>query len=161
VDAARPRRSRIGLLCLTAVIGGIVWMATKLDMAHLLYPVMLGYLLLFLRDRYAYATYSRRKLTGALLGGYMALTVVFILHYLPNHYLVFGFFSVLAILIALNAKFYLFLAAKRGRLFAITAIPFHLLYHFYCGAAFFVGLARHILRGRWKTSEMVSRATHG
>ncbi len=93
VDAAAPRRSRIGLLCLTAAIGGIAWMAIRLHMAELLYPVMLGYVLLFLRHKYAYATYSRRRLTGALLGAYMALTIIFILHYLPNHYLVFGFFT--------------------------------------------------------------------
>lgn len=160
VDAIRPRRSWIGLLGLTAAIGGIVWMACRLDMAHLLYPVVLGYVLLFLRHRYAYATYSRRRLTGVLLGAYMALSVVFILHYLPNHYLVFGFFAVLAILIAVNSKFYLFLAAKRGRLFAITAIPFHLLYHFHCGIAFVVGFARHVLLGRSRTTA-VSKATHG
>jgi hypothetical protein len=117
-------------------------------MPGLVYPVVLGYLLLFLRHKYAYATYTRRRLTGALFGIYMALTIVFILRYLPNHYLVFGFFATLAILVVINLKFYLFLAAKRGRLFAATAIPFHLLYFFYNGISFMVGFARHA----WRTA---------
>jgi glycosyltransferase involved in cell wall biosynthesis len=148
VDAASPRQSKTGMIALTATIAGIVWMAYAEHMPGLVYPVVLGYLLLFLRHRYAYATYSRRRLTGALLGLYMVLTIVFILHYLPNHFLVFGFFATLAILVGLNLKFYLFLAAKRGRLFAATAIPFHLLYFFYNGISFLVGLARHASRGR-------------
>ncbi len=160
VDPARLRPSPAGLLCLTAAVGGIVWTAFRLDMAHLLYPVLFGYALLFLRDRYAYATYSRRRLTGALLGLYMALAVLFILHYLPNHYLVVGFFSVLAILIALNLKFYLFLAVKRGRLFAAAAVPFHLLYHFYSGIAFVAGFSRHVLRGRSRAAAKATSASH-
>jgi glycosyltransferase involved in cell wall biosynthesis len=139
VDSDGPRWSRTGLLCLAAT-------AIGLDMAELLYPVMLGYILLSLRHRYAFATYSRRRLTGALLGAYMAAAVIFVLHYLPGDYLVFGFFTALAVLVALNFKFYLFLAAKRGRLFAASAVPFHLLYYFYSGLAFFAGLARHTLR---------------
>lgn len=157
--AGRP--SLTGLVCLSATIGGIAWLAIRMDMAELLYPVVLGYVLLFLRHRFAYATYSRRRLTGALLGAYMALTIVFILHYLPNHYLVFGFFTMLAVLIALNLKFYLFLAAKRGRLFAASAVPFHLLYHFYCGIAFIVGLARHLLHRIFSTNKGRLKGTHG
>jgi glycosyltransferase involved in cell wall biosynthesis len=160
VDPARPRRSRAGLLSVAAAVGAIVWAAFQLDVAHLLYPVLLGYALLFLRERYACATYSRRALTGALLGAYMALSIVFILHYLPNHYLVIGFFSALAALIALNLKFYVFLAAKRGRLFAAAAVPFHLLYHFYSGIAFAAGLLRHFLRGRARSAARATGASH-
>jgi len=39
----------------------------------------------------------------------------------------------------LNNRFYLFLAQKRGRLFAVAAFPFHLLYHFYNGVSFVLG----------------------
>jgi glycosyltransferase involved in cell wall biosynthesis len=144
VDAASPRQSRRGLIAFTILIGGIVWLSYAMHMPGLVYPVVLGYVLLFLRHKYAYASYRWRRLTGALLGLYMALTIGFILHYLPNHYLVFGFFATLAALVALNLKFYLFLSAKRGRLFAATAIPFHLLYFFYNGISFLVGLARHL-----------------
>jgi glycosyltransferase involved in cell wall biosynthesis len=48
----------------------------------------------------------------------------------------------LLLAIALNLEFYRFLAVRRGYLFAIAAIPFHLLYHFYNGISFGVGLFR-------------------
>ena len=61
-------------------------------------------------------------------------------------------------LVVLNNQFYLFLAAKRGRGFAVAAIPFHLLFHFYNGISFGAGLLRFgwrnlTGRGRAATSE--------
>jgi hypothetical protein len=46
----------------------------------------------------------------------------------------------------LNSQFYLFLAAKRGRLFALASVPFHLLFHFYNGLSFMIGMTRFYLR---------------
>ena len=146
MDAAAPRQSKAALVAFTATVVAIIWLSFRAAMPGLVYPVALGYLLLFLRHKYAYATYGRRRLTGALLGLYMVLSILFILRYLPNHFLVFGFFATLAVLVVLNLKFYLFLAAKRGRLFAATAVPFHLLYFFYNGISFLVGFARHASR---------------
>jgi hypothetical protein len=145
VDAAH-KASRRGLVAFTVIVGAIVWMSYAMNMPGLVYPVVLGYALLFLRHKFAYASYRWRRLTGALLGAYMALTVVFILHYLPNHFLVLGFFATLAVLVGINLRFYFFLAAKRGRLFAATAIPFHLLYFFYNGISFLVGFTRHLMK---------------
>ncbi|HWR51139.1 MAG TPA: glycosyltransferase [Bryobacteraceae bacterium] len=142
------RKTRRELLCLTAAVAGVSATGYAAGLMPVVYAVLLGYALVFLRDRYAYQAYSRRRLTGVLLGCYMAFAAVFILRYLPNSPMVFGFFALLAALIALNHKFYLFLAVKRGRLFALTAIPFHLLYHFYNGLSFGVGLTRHLLRVR-------------
>ncbi len=141
-----PRRTRGGLITLAAVVGVIAGTGYAAGMANLVYPVLLGYALLFLRARYACQSYTRRRLTGIALGLYMLATLVVIVHYLPDSLLVAGFFMVLAALIVLNHKFYLFLAAKRGRMFALTAIPFHLLYHFYNGISFVVGFLRHTLR---------------
>ncbi len=42
---------------------------------------------------------------------------------LPNHYLVFAFFVVAALIVILNNQFYLFLAVKQGRFFALAACP--------------------------------------
>ncbi len=50
------------------------------------------------------------------------------------------------VLLALNAPFYLFLARKRTPAFAIRAVPWHWLYFAYGGAAFAVGLVRHVSR---------------
>ena len=56
----------------------------------------------------------------------------------------------------LNSQFYLFLASKRGVPFAIAAIPFHMLYHFYNGISFLAGAARYWVRGG--NAERVRRA---
>jgi hypothetical protein len=42
-----------------------------------------------------------------------------------------------------------FLAAKRGKLFAVAAVPFHLLYHLYNGISFVAGLCRHAAHALW------------
>jgi hypothetical protein len=45
-------------------------------------------------------------------------------------------------LLALNQRFYFFLADQKGRLFALTAIPFHLFYFVSSGIAFMLTLVR-------------------
>jgi len=42
--------------------------------------------------------------------------------------------------------FYLFLAGKRGIPFMLAAVPFHVLYHFYNGVSFSVGVLLHVGR---------------
>jgi hypothetical protein len=70
---------------------------------------------------------------------------LFVLTYLPTHPLVLVLFLVLGALILLNSQFYVFLAAKRGGLFTLAALPFHLLFHFYNGVSFMIGFGRHLL----------------
>jgi glycosyltransferase involved in cell wall biosynthesis len=159
LDAARQTDSKVAILSTSAAVAAIIWMAYTHYMVGLIPPVLLGYVLLVLRDRYAFADYRRRRLTGFVVGLFMALTIVAILLYLPNHFLVFGFFSTLVLLVALNLKFYLFLAAKRGRLFAAAAVPFHLLYHFYNGISFMVGLGRHAVKAVLPESSYEAKAT--
>jgi glycosyltransferase involved in cell wall biosynthesis len=109
-------------------------------------PVLLAYALLFLRHRYAFTSERRRQITGLVCGGYLLFVILFVLIYLPNHPLVFGFFLLLSVVIMLNSQFYVFLAGRTGRLLALAAIPFHLLFHFYNGISFLVGGARHLSR---------------
>jgi hypothetical protein len=63
--------------------------------------------------------------------------------YLPMHHLMLACFIILLLLGLLNSQFYLFLAGKRGISFMLAAIPFHLLYHFYSGVSFLIGLVNH------------------
>lgn len=51
-------------------------------------------------------------------------------------------------IIALNRRFYSMLASKRGRVYALAVIPFHLLFHFYSGVAFLAGVAQHLVKVR-------------
>jgi hypothetical protein len=59
------------------------------------------------------------------------------------HHLMLVCFIILLLLGLLNSQFYLFLAGKRGISFMLAAIPFHLLYHFYSGVSFIIGLVNH------------------
>jgi glycosyltransferase involved in cell wall biosynthesis len=108
-------------------------------------PVLLVYLLMLLRHRYYYTTDRRRKASGIFCGVYLGFVMLFVLTYLPNHPLVFAFFLVFSIVVLLNSQFYVFLAGRTGRLLGLAAIPFHLLFHFYNGISFLVGMGRHTL----------------
>jgi glycosyltransferase involved in cell wall biosynthesis len=109
-------------------------------------PVLLAYALLFLRHRYAFTTERRRHITGMFCGGYLLFVILFVLVYLPHHPLIFCFYLLLSIVIALNSQFYVFLAGRTGRLLALAAIPFHLLFHLYNGLSFLIGGARFVIR---------------
>lgn len=123
-------------------------------------PVLLAYLLLFLRHRYYYTTDRRRKASGVFCGLYLGFVILFVLTYLPNHPLVFAFFVVLSIVVLLNSQFYVFLAGRTGRLLGLAAIPFHLLFHFYNGISFAAGMTRHTLhRMAAKRAEGQSKTT--
>lgn len=113
---------------------------------ELIPPVLLAYALLFLRHRYAFTTERRRQITGIVCGGYLVFMILFVAIYLPHHPLVFCFFLLLSIIILLNTQFYVFLAGRTGRLLALAAIPFHLLFHLYNGISFLVGGMKFLLR---------------
>jgi len=60
-----------------------------------------------------------------------------------RHPSLYVFYAILTPLILLNLDFYNFLGEKMGKLHAIAAIPFHLLFHFYSGVSFCVALIRY------------------
>ncbi len=144
-------------IVMSSVVGFIVWLAVVHRMTAILPPLLLGCLLLILRHRYAYASSRASRLTGVVLTIYIAGATVYFLKHLPRHPLIFAFFLVAAALVFLNNQFYLFLAAKQGRLFALAAVPFHLLYHLYNGISFLAGLAHHA----WKRVSRAEPETKG
>jgi glycosyltransferase involved in cell wall biosynthesis len=109
--------------------------------------VAVAALALLLRNRYAYSVEKRRKLTGVWVGGYCLLALVLVWVYFPWKPLVALLFLLLFVLVVLNQQFYLFLASEQGKFFALAAMPFHLLYFFFCGVAFVIEFVRcRILR---------------
>jgi hypothetical protein len=121
----------------------IAWRAWTQGMPVLAVAVLTAYLVPFLHHRYSLDR-RRRKYSSTLLFFIVGINCgIAVVYYLPHHPVIFLFFATFLLLIALNNSFYLFLAAKRGRFFGIAAIPFHLLYHFYNGISFGVGLLRH------------------
>jgi hypothetical protein len=113
-------------------------------MIALIPPLMMSMALLFVKHRYAGSpNWKLLRLLGAILTAWSILLAVL---YMPVNSMVFLWFIVLAALGVMNSQFYLFLAGKRGFSFALAAIPFHLLYHFYNGISFIIGLISHV----WK-----------
>jgi GT2 family glycosyltransferase len=137
-----PARSPVAAIVAGVSAVTIAWRAWSHGMPGLVPPVLLVYPLHILR-RYAEPTV--RKYIGALLfllAGFGSGLAV--MYYLPRRPLVFFFFAILLLLVALNSSFYLFLASRRGKLFAVAAVPFHFLYHFYSGISFLAGLLRYL-----------------
>lgn len=147
LDNTGAPRGRGEFFGMTAGFGMLVALAWLYHMLGVIPPVVLGYILPFIRHRYALDGGTKTaSLTIMLFGLFSILTI---LHYLPGSALLAGLILMLIVLVVLNNQFYLFLAARRGRAFAVAAVPFHLLYHFYNGISFGAGLMRHSWR-RWK-----------
>jgi hypothetical protein len=106
---------------------------------HALIPLIVTSVpLLFLRHRYD-SRVRWRQLNQWLNALYILAVVVVSLLYLHNSKFIITVVSCALIIGVLNNGFYVFLAEKRGKLFALAAFPFHLLYHFYNGVSFAMG----------------------
>lgn len=152
LDSDGAPRGAKAFLGMTAGFAVLVALAWKYHMLGVIPPVLLGYVLPFLRHRYALAEGSR--LGSLTMVAFGVASVLLILQYLPGSALLTGLIAVLVVLVVLNNQFYLFLAARRGKAFAVAAVPFHLLYHFYNGISFGAGLLRHSWRS-WKQRRAV------
>jgi glycosyltransferase involved in cell wall biosynthesis len=146
LEFASGPRSKPVMITLGLCVGAIIWLAHAHHMDSITPPLLLGCLLLFLRHRYGCGSARRRRLTGIILATYILSATAYMVAHLPNHYLVFAFFLVAAVIVVLNNQFYFFLAAKQGRLFALAAFPFRLLYHLSNGISFVAGLAHYAWR---------------
>jgi glycosyltransferase involved in cell wall biosynthesis len=119
--------------------GAIVLCAWKIHMRGLIPLTVAIVPLLFLRHRYDRRGGRWDKLNGWFHGLYIVVVIVVSMLYLKDKYFIIALVSVVLVLATLNNGFFLFLSEKRGRLFALAAFPFHLLYHFYNGVSFVMG----------------------
>jgi glycosyltransferase involved in cell wall biosynthesis len=142
-----PDRPPLVLVAILSAVGLTGILAYRLGMFGLIPPLMLSLTVLFVRHRYAGSTRGMKLIRwcAIVVGSASVLVAAF---YLPNNRLTFCWIVVCAALALLNSQFYLFLAANRGVSFALAAIPFHLLYHFYNGISFIIGLLRHLFVSR-------------
>ncbi len=147
----QPKAKIATSLLIVSIIGLSFYNGTP----FLIPPVLLAYALLFLRHRYSFTTLRRRRITGAVCGAYLALVIVFVAVCLPHHPLFFCFYLLVSIVVLLNSQFYVFLAGRTGRLLALAAIPFHLLFHFYNGISFLIGSAKHLFRRAFSSEKRV------
>ncbi|MGH9673607.1 MAG: glycosyltransferase [Bryobacteraceae bacterium] len=158
-EVASEERSKAGVFWVSAIVLALVGLAYTYHMRALIPMILLSYVLLFIRHRHAGKDSRWWKVERFLFGSFIGLTIMVFLVHLPNHFLVYSFFLLLVVIVLLNNQFYLFLSAKRGRFFTLAAIPFHLLYHFYNGLSFAIGMALHFWRSLTTRKAVVPR-TH-
>ena len=128
----------------TVMIGGaaaIVLAAWQINMLVLIPLIVTSLPLLFLRHRYD-SRVRWRRLNRWFSGLYILGVVVVSLLYLHHSKFIITVIACALAIGTLNNRFYIFLAEKRGRFFALAAFPFHLLYHFYNGVSFVMGSLR-------------------
>jgi glycosyltransferase involved in cell wall biosynthesis len=143
-------------ILLLGAVSGFTWLAYDNHMISLIPPVLLGYLLLFLRHRYTSSKVQWRRITGVGYAVYLILALIFMVAYLPVKLPVLIFYLITLAVVMLNIQFYLFLGSRMGWLTMIAVIPFHLLYHFYSGASFLAGVAKHTWKHSVKPRELFS-----
>jgi glycosyltransferase involved in cell wall biosynthesis len=144
----RPRRAITILICM---IVSIAIVAYTYRIYGLIPPLVATPVLLLLRHRYSRSAKQSRSYRGVEIF-FIYCSIAVAAWYLPaQHLLVFACFAVVMLLGLLNSQFYIFLAGKRGMLFMLAAIPFHLLYHFYNGLSFIAGAGRHYWSGASRT----------
>jgi glycosyltransferase involved in cell wall biosynthesis len=149
LEFASGPRSPAVLVTMGAIVGLIVWLAIRYKMRNILPPLLLGCLLLLLRHRYGPVGGRMHRISEIIVGLYIVAATIYMVMHLPYHYWIFAFFMVGALIVILNNRFYLFLAAKRGRFFALAALPFHILYHLYNGFSFIFGLIHYSWTNLW------------
>lgn len=144
LDSARGK-SRSVMALMIGVMATIAVCAYLAHMRLIIAMVVLAWLALFARHRYAYPYSVWHRWTGTVVGAYCLLAIGVVWIYLPMHPLGTAFLIALLTLVVLNKHFYLFLAGERGKLFALAAIPFHILYFFFSAMAFMLALVKQRL----------------
>ncbi len=155
-DAAEKRSLGV---CAAMIAGAaaIVLCAWKIHMRGLIPLVVAIVPLLFLRHRYDKRG-ARWDFWNAWFHGlYIVVVIAVSMLYLKDRYFITAVVAGVLVLATLNNGFYLFLSEKRGRLFALAAFPFHLLYHFYNGVSFVMGSLLWSARAMKARTEDVDR----
>ena len=152
------RRSWVGkaLIAVNTIL--IVGFSYWFHMLAIIPMVLIACLALFTRHRYACSRDVWRRRTGLVVGGYCLLVFGMVWIYFPWAPVGCLFLLLMLTLLFLNKHFYMFLAGNRGTLFALSAIPFHLLYFASSGLAFSVALAHHGLSKLRRPTAEAARA---
>jgi glycosyltransferase involved in cell wall biosynthesis len=131
------------------------------DMTAPIPPLLVAMAMLFLQHRFLINRPNSRsktiysRLVGVLTGG----ATLYILSFMPLHPLVIVPSLLLIVIIFLNSQFYVFLRGRHNIFFAVAAIPFHLLYHFYNGVSFVAGTILHWSRRKPPRVKSTKQAT--
>jgi glycosyltransferase involved in cell wall biosynthesis len=162
VDGRGTQPLRVSIV-LAACAGAIGWLSWLHHMYGLIPLVVLSVPALLLRHRYQLQEnkggFWRWLLFALYMAGSIGSTLVYLS--LPGRPLMMALTATLVVILILNRQFYVFLAGKRGGWFALAAIPFHLLYHFYNGISFTVGLCRWAWKSIFRSNSYQAAPDHG
>jgi hypothetical protein len=125
-----------------AILALIMGLAQRAHMPLVGPMVAIAGLSVFCRRRYWDVTKTWWQWSGRIAGGYGLLVIAFVWTRLLPIPQVDLFLLLVLTVVALNARFYRFLASARGGLFALAVIPFHLVYFLCSGVGFAVALIR-------------------
>jgi glycosyltransferase involved in cell wall biosynthesis len=131
------------------LVGAIAGLALYFDMALLLVPlaVVLFGLLARRWPPHPSALWRRVSFAAVVLGLTVGVGLLFISFPI---WLVAPLLLFTLLIVLLNHRFYTFFARKRGMIFALAVVPFHLFYYFYSVLAFVVGTSLHLWNTRVK-----------
>jgi glycosyltransferase involved in cell wall biosynthesis len=139
----------------TALLVGALAVASLWNGQPLVFVVsVLAFLLLVLRRHYYSPVFTNRRWVSALTGACLVGAIIFVAFQPGATILHVLFLSAAGSLILLNARFYVLLASKRGKFYALGAIPFHFLFFLYSGIAFMAGLVRHWVTHRHRNNDV-------
>ena len=157
-EAVSKRESRKGLVWTGGIVTALSAALWAYDMLGMIPPLIMAYALLLVHHRYEYDDDRRRRYVKAAIVALFAVVAFLTFFYAPHHMFIFTALLATVVVIVLNTQFYLFLAAKKNKLFAVAAIPFHLLYHLYSGISFLAGMAMYALRPDQRTAQRSARS---
>jgi glycosyltransferase involved in cell wall biosynthesis len=147
IERATRRPDLVIVLTLVASLGvSIYFGGTQLGSTQVILLAGIAYALLAMRYLHAYENLVSRKITGFLYGVFLAVLIVAVAMQVPASPIVGVLAVMLLTVLVLNWRFYHFLASNWGKLYALAAIPFHLLYYLYSGVAFILGFGLYL----WK-----------
>jgi glycosyltransferase involved in cell wall biosynthesis len=146
--APRRRGVKFTFAVLVLVFVGIAYAQ---HMVTLIPPVVVGYLLLFIRYRYTSRNLKLRKLTGVAYAAYLMASLVFICSFMPARVPVFCFYVLILSIVGINHRFYFFLGRRMGWITVLAAVPFHMLFYFYSGISFLTGVAGLTWKGLFRS----------
>ena len=118
----------------------------------LLPPLLVGLAILFVQHRFLRSRDDSglARVLSAVMGVGTLSCAIYLLGHWPRELLVLPPIILVLLVMALNVRFYAFLAHTHDALFAFTAIPFHLLYYYYCGISFIAGVVLHWTKGAFR-----------
>lgn len=102
--------------------------------------VCFAYLFLFFREHVSVTRSELKQPLGFVYGAYLACCIVYVLFQMPTSRIILALTAMAVFITLLNFRFYAFMISRMGKISGLALIPMHMLYYFYSGLSFGLGL---------------------